>query len=327
MGPLLAIENLSVEFPSPRGTLRAVDGVSLRVQAGEAVGLIGESGSGKSTVLLAVMGLIPRPGRILPGASVRLKGKELTRLSPRAYRGVRGYEIGMVFQDPMTALNPAMPIGEQVRESLRVHRYCKSRAEERERVLQLLEAVGIANPAQRYRAYPHEFSGGMLQRALIAAALACNPRLLLADEPTTALDVTIQAQILDLLREINRTRNTAILLVSHDIGLAAEFCDRVAVMYAGRIVEVGPAWQVVAAPHHPYTRGLVGCLPVWGGRKGRLEPIPGSLPDLTQLPRGCAFADRCPHATAECREREVPLLQLADGREVACIRAEEVMAG
>ncbi|MBP2017242.1 oligopeptide/dipeptide ABC transporter ATP-binding protein [Symbiobacterium terraclitae] len=327
MGPLLAIENLSVEFPSPRGPLRAVDGVSLRVQAGEVVGLIGESGSGKSTVLLAVMGLIPRPGRILPGSSVRLKGRELTRLSPRAYRGVRGYEIGMVFQDPMTALNPAMPIGEQVRESLRVHRYCKSRAEERARVLQLLEAVGIANAAQRYRAYPHEFSGGMLQRVLIAAALACNPRLLLADEPTTALDVTIQAQILDLLREINRTRNTAILLVSHDIGLAAEFCDRVAVMYAGRIVEVGPAWQVVAAPHHPYTRGLVGCLPVWGGRKGRLEPIPGSLPDLTQLPRGCAFADRCPHATAECRAGEVPLRQLADGREVACVRAEEVMAG
>nr|WP_245302037.1 ABC transporter ATP-binding protein [Symbiobacterium terraclitae] len=323
----MAIENLSVEFPSPRGPLRAVDGVSLRVQAGEVVGLIGESGSGKSTVLLAVMGLIPRPGRILPGSSVRLKGRELTRLSPRAYRGVRGYEIGMVFQDPMTALNPAMPIGEQVRESLRVHRYCKSRAEERARVLQLLEAVGIANAAQRYRAYPHEFSGGMLQRVLIAAALACNPRLLLADEPTTALDVTIQAQILDLLREINRTRNTAILLVSHDIGLAAEFCDRVAVMYAGRIVEVGPAWQVVAAPHHPYTRGLVGCLPVWGGRKGRLEPIPGSLPDLTQLPRGCAFADRCPHATAECRAGEVPLRQLADGREVACVRAEEVMAG
>jgi len=327
VAPLLAIENLSVEFPSPRGPLRAVDGVNLRVQAGEIVGLIGESGSGKSTVLLAVMGLIARPGRILPGASVRLKGKELTRLSPRAYRGVRGYEIGMVFQDPMTALNPAMPIGEQVRESLKVHRYCRSRTEERERVLQLLEAVGIANPAQRYRAYPHEFSGGMLQRVLIAAALACNPRLLLADEPTTALDVTIQAQILDLLREINRTRNTAILLVSHDIGLAAEFCDRIAVMYAGRIVEVGPAWQVVAAPRHPYTRGLVGCLPVWGGRKGRLEPIPGSLPDLTQLPRGCAFADRCPHAAAECREGEVPLLQLAEGREVACIRAEEVMAG
>lgn len=327
MGPLLAIENLSVEFPSPRGPLRAVDGVSLRVQAGEVVGLIGESGSGKSTVLLAVMGLIPRPGRILPGSSVRLKGRELTRLSPRAYRGVRGYEIGMVFQDPMTALNPAMPIGEQVRESLRVHRYCKSRAEERERVIRLLEAVGITNAAQRYRAYPHQFSGGMLQRVLIASALACNPRLLLADEPTTALDVTIQAQILDLLKEINRERNTAILLVSHDIGLAAEFCDRIAVMYAGRIVEVGPADQVVNAPRHPYTRGLVGCLPSWGGRKGRLEPIPGSLPDLTHLPRGCAFADRCAYALPECREQEIPLTVLQDGREVSCIRTEEVMAG
>jgi len=325
--PLLAIENLSVEFPTPRGRLRAVDGVSLTVHAGEVVGLIGESGSGKSTVLLAVMGLIPKPGRILPGSSVRLKGRELTCLSPRAYRNVRGYEIGMIFQDPMTALNPSMPIGEQVRESLRVHRYCKSRTEERERVLQLLEAVGIANAAQRYRAYPHEFSGGMLQRVLIASALACNPRLLLADEPTTALDVTIQAQILDLLREINRERRTAILLVSHDIGLAAEFCDRIAVMYAGRIVESGPAAQVLAEPSHPYTQGLVGCLPVWGGRRGRLEPIPGTLPDLTHLPIGCAFADRCRFASDECRAQPVPLRLLSDGREVSCVKAEEVMAG
>jgi len=324
---LLVIENLSVEFPSPRGPLRAVDGVSLEVEAGEIVGLIGESGSGKSTVLLAVMGLIARPGRILPGSSVRLKGRELTCLTPTEYRAVRGYEIGMVFQDPMAALNPAMPIGEQVRESLRVHRYCKSRAEERARVIELLEAVGIANAAQRYRAYPHQFSGGMLQRVLIASALACNPRLLLADEPTTALDVTIQAQILDLLKKINRERKTAILLVSHDIGLAAEFCDRIAVMYAGRIVEVGPAEQVVSAPRHPYTRGLVGCLPSWGGRRGRLEPIPGALPDLAHLPRGCAFADRCALAVPRCREEEVPLRRMCDGRQVSCIRAEEVMAG
>ncbi len=327
MEKLLVIENLSVEFPSPRGPLRAVDGVSLEVQAGEIVGLIGESGSGKSTVLLAVMGLIARPGRILPGSSVRLKGRELTGLSPKDYRAVRGYEIGMVFQDPMTSLNPSMPIGEQVRESLRVHRYCKSKAEERERVIQLLEAVGITNAAQRYRAYPHQFSGGMLQRVLIASALACNPRLLLADEPTTALDVTIQAQILDLLKEINRERNTAILLVSHDIGLAAEFCDRIAVMYAGRIVEVGPAEQVVNDPRHPYTQGLVGCLPTFGGRRGRLEPIPGSLPDLTQLPRGCAFADRCAHAIPQCLDQEIPLQVMPDGREVSCIRIEEVMAG
>ncbi|BAD40095.1 ABC transporter ATP-binding protein [Symbiobacterium thermophilum] len=327
MEKLLVIENLSVEFPSPRGPLRAVDGVTLEVEAGEIVGLIGESGSGKSTVLLAVMGLIARPGRILPGSSVRLKGRELTRLTPKEYRAVRGYEIGMVFQDPMTALNPALPIGEQVRESLRVHRYCRSRAEEHARVIELLEAVGIVGAAQRYRSYPHQFSGGMLQRVLIASALACNPRLLLADEPTTALDVTIQAQILDLLKKINRERHTAILLVSHDIGLAAEFCDRIAVMYAGRIVEVGPAEQVVNAPRHPYTRGLVGCLPSWGGRRGRLEPIPGSLPDLTQLPRGCAFADRCAFALPQCREEEIPLRAMPDGRRVSCIRAEEAMVG
>jgi len=325
--PLLAVANLSVEFPSPRGPLRAVDGVRLAVGAGEIVGLIGESGSGKSTVLLAVMGLIAQPGRILPGASVRLGEKDLTTLAPSARRAVRGLEIGMVFQDPMTALNPALPIGEQVRESLRVHRYCRSAAGERQRVIEWLEAVGIAQAAQRYRAYPHEFSGGMLQRVLIASALVCNPRLLLADEPTTALDVTIQAQILDLLKGINRERKTSILLVSHDIGLAAEFCDRIAVMYAGRIVEVGPAQQVVQAPLHPYTRGLVGCLPMWGGRRGRLEPIPGSLPDLTQLPRGCAFADRCPHAAPQCREQEIPLRRFPDGREVGCVRAEEVMAG
>ncbi|MFZ5815395.1 MAG: ABC transporter ATP-binding protein [Bacillota bacterium] len=325
---LLEIKDLAVEFPSPRGMLRAVDGVNLSVAPGEIVGIIGESGSGKTTVLLAVMGLVSRPGRIAPGASIRLKGRELTTLSGQEYRAVRGLEIGMIFQDPMTSLNPAYPVGEQIREALRVHRYCSSRSEERRRVLELLEAVGIPNPEQRYREYPHQFSGGMQQRALIAAALACNPRLLLADEPTTALDVTIQAQILDLLKQINRERGTSILLVSHDIGLAAEFCDRIAVMYAGRMVEIGPARQVVEEPQHPYTRGLIGCLPVWGGRKGKLEPILGSLPDLTRLPAGCAFADRCPHAVPDCLAGQIPLHRVGPDREVRCIRAmEEEMVG
>lgn len=312
-----------MEFPAPRGKLRAVDGFSLQVAPGEIVGIIGESGSGKSTVLNAIMGLIGRPGRVMPGSSIKLKGRELTTLSPAAYRELRGLYIGMIFQDPMTSLNPAYPVGEQIREALRVHRYCKTRAEERARVLELLAAVGIPNPEERYNEYPHQFSGGMQQRALIAAALACNPRLLLADEPTTALDVTIQAQILDLLRQINRERGTSIILVSHDIGLAAEFCDRIAVMYAGRLVEVGPARRVVEDPQHPYTRGLIGCLPMWGGKKGPLEPIPGSLPDLTRLPAGCAFADRCPQVMPECRAGAIPLRVVGQDRKVRCIRGEE----
>lgn len=319
----MEITELAVEFPSPRGRLRAVDGFSLGVAPGEIVGVIGESGSGKSTVLLAIMGLIGRPGRILPDSSIRLKRQELTQLSEAAYRELRGLHMGMIFQDPMTSLNPAYPVGEQIREALRVHRYCTSRAEERNRVLELLEAVGIPNPEQRYKEYPHQFSGGMQQRALIAAALACNPRLLLADEPTTALDVTIQAQILDLLRRINRERGTSIVLVSHDIGLAAEFCDRIAVMYAGRLVEVGPARQVVEDPQHPYTQGLIGCLPMWKGRRGKLEPIPGSLPDLSRLPAGCAFADRCPHVETACLAGAILLRAVGPDRQVRCIRVEE----
>lgn len=319
----MTIKNLGVEFPSPRGRLRAVDGFSLSVAPGEIVGIIGESGSGKSTVLLATMGLISRPGRILPGSQINLKGQELTTLSEPAYRELRGLHMGMIFQDPMTSLNPAYPVGEQIREALRVHRYCSTTAEEKGRVLELLEAVGIPNPAQRYKEYPHQFSGGMQQRALIAAALACNPRLLLADEPTTALDVTIQAQILDLLKRINQERGTSILLVSHDIGLAAEFCDRIAVMYAGRLVEAGPARRVVEDPQHPYTRGLIGCLPMWKGRQGKLEPIPGALPDLSRLPVGCAFADRCPEASDECLAGAIGLRQVGKDRQVRCIRVDE----
>ncbi len=327
MAPLLELKNLTVEFGTPRGRLRAVDGFDLTVGEGDITGIIGESGSGKSTVLMAIMGLLPRLGRIAPDSSIRLSGRELTRLSRRAYRELRGLNVGMIFQDPMTHLNPAYPVGEQIREALRVHRYVKGgRAAERRRVIDLLAEVGIPRPEQRYWEYPHQFSGGMQQRVLIAAALACNPRLLLADEPTTALDVTIQAQILDLLKKINQEHGTAILLVSHDIGLAAEFCDRIAVMYAGRLVEIGPARQVVEEPRHPYTQGLIASLPRFGGKRGRLEPIPGSLPDLTRLPEGCAFAERCRHVQEECHRPGLKLREAGPDRAVRCVLVEKGVA-
>lgn len=322
------LKDLTVAFDTPRGTVRAVDSLDLAVGPGSITGIIGESGSGKSTVLMAIMGLLPRLARLGPESSIRLAGQELTTLSKAAYRELRGLKIGMIFQDPMSSLNPAYPVGEQIREALRVHRYVNggTRAE-RQRVVELLTEVGIPHPEQRYWEYPHQFSGGMQQRALIAAALACNPRLLLADEPTTALDVTIQAQILDLLRRIHREHGTAIVLVSHDIGMAAEFCDRIAVMYAGRLVEIGPSAEVVGNPQHPYTRGLIASLPQMGGRRGRLEPIPGSPPDPSQLPPGCAFAERCPLVRPACSQPGLRLAQVGPERYARCVLAEEVAAG
>ena len=323
---LVEIRNLQTHYFTEDGVVKAVDGVDLYIKRGETLGVVGESGCGKSVTSLSIMRLIPNPpGKIVAG-EILFEGEDLLKKPEAEMRKIRGNDISMIFQEPMTSLNPVYTVGDQIAEAIELHQGL-SHKDALEKAVEMLRLVGIPLPEQRVKEFPHQLSGGMRQRVMIAMALSCNPKLLIADEPTTALDVTIQAQILALLKKINRERHTAILLVSHDIGLAAEFCDRIAVMYAGRIVEVGPAWQVVAAPRHPYTRGLVGCLPVWGGRKGRLEPIPGSLPDLTQLPRGCAFADRCPHAAAECREGEVPLLQLAEGREVACIRAEEVMAG
>ena len=328
MESLLSLKNLSVSFHSPRGTVRAVDSLDLEIKPGAITGIIGESGSGKSTVLMAIMGLLPRLASLDPETSIRLAGTELTKLSRSAYRELRGLKIGMIFQDPMTSLNPAYPVGEQIREALRFHSYIKGGAKaERQRVIELLTEVGISNPEQRCREYPHQFSGGMQQRALIAAALACNPRLLLADEPTTALDVTIQAQILDLLRRINQEHGTTIVLVSHDIGMAAEFCDRIAVMYAGRLVEMGPSDAVVGRPLHPYTQGLIASLPQLGGRRGRLEPIPGSPPDPSRLPPGCAFAERCPHVRELCHQPGIPLAQVGPERFARCILVEEVAAG
>jgi oligopeptide/dipeptide ABC transporter ATP-binding protein len=331
--PLLELKNLTTVFPTRRGSVTAVNGVNLRLGPGEILGIVGESGCGKSTVLLSILGLIARPGRIAAG-EVIFKGQNLSRMSPHALRAIRGREISMIFQDPLSTLNPVFPIGEQIREAMRLHGLIKNglplpwpfdgarRALEKKRVLEVMAEVGIPAPEARYRNYPHQFSGGMQQRALIAIGLVCEPAVLLADEPTTALDVTIQAQIVDLMHRINREHGTGIVLVTHNLGLAAEFCHNIAVMYAGRIVERGPVDQVIESPRHPYTQGLLACLPRLTGPRQAIDPIPGNVPDLADLPPGCAFAPRCPIARAECRQVELRLRAVTPGHYARCIQYE-----
>ncbi len=325
---LLQVENLSTVFPLRRGMVKAVQNLSLELREGQILGVVGESGSGKSVTMLSILRLVPHPGRIVSGR-VLYRGRNLLELSEREMRSIRGREIAMIFQDPMTTLNPAFRIGEQIAESLRIHGMLpnsrlpgfldrKRKEAERRRVIELLEEVGIPIPEESRKRYPHEFSGGMQQRALIAIALACRPKVLLADEPTTALDVTIQAQIMDLLRKINREHGTGIILVTHDLGLAAEFCQEIAVMYAGRIMERGPVEVIVGEPKHPYTRGLLACLPQIG-RKERLKPIPGTVPDLANLPPGCPFYPRCEERQERCQEGEIPLVALAPNHHVRCV--------
>ena len=327
--PLLQLRNLTTVYPARRGLVRAVDSINLTVHEGEILGIVGESGCGKSTVLLSILRLIRRPGYIAQG-EVLFRGQDLRQLSSRAMRSIRGKEIAMIFQDPLSTLNPAFPVGEQIREALRLHGIVDGarlpwpfdrvqRAREKARVLEVMEEVGIPSPMDRYAAYPHQFSGGMQQRALIAIALVCGPALLLADEPTTALDVTIQAQILDLMRRINRERGTAIILVTHDLGVAAEFCDTIAVMYAGRFVEQGAVDEVVENPQHPYTQGLLACRPRISMRDQRVQPIPGNVPDLVDLPPGCAFAPRCPHHRPVCDASPIPMVETAPGHVSRCL--------
>jgi oligopeptide/dipeptide ABC transporter ATP-binding protein len=330
--PVLELRNLTTVFPTRRGEVRAVDAVNLAVYPGQIMGLVGESGCGKSTVLLSILGLIAHPGRIDQG-QVLLEGRDLTGLGDRALRGVRGREIAMIFQDPLTTLNPAFHVGEQIRESLRLHNMLPGpqwwpldggrRRREKERVLEVMGEVGIPAPEARYRAYPHEFSGGMQQRALTAIALACRPKILLADEPTTALDVTIQAQIVDLFKRINREHGTAIILVTHDLGLAAEFCDHIAVMYAGRIVEIGATDDVIEKTRHPYTEGLLRCIPDIRARRA-IKPILGSVPDLAELPPGCAFAPRCEYARPVCTQGFFRLQPVSGGEGDGAYRSGEV---
>ncbi len=323
--PLLELDSLATVFPTRRGLVHAVAGVSLTVREGEILGIVGESGCGKSVTLLSILRLISSPGRIA-GGRVVFQGQDLLGLSDGEMRRIRGKDIAMIFQDPLSTLNPAFTVGDQIGESLRIHHIVAGRrlpwygtSDEKERVLRLMSEVGISAPMDRYHEYPHEFSGGMQQRALIATALACEPKILLADEPTTSLDVTIQAQIIDLLRRINQEHGTAIILVTHNLDLAAEFCQRIAVMYAGRIVETGTVEQVIESPQHPYTRGLLTCIPHISLQRTRIEPIPGNVPDLARVPPGCAFAERCAEARPACQEGPVPLFHYSPGRLVRCL--------
>ncbi len=327
-GALLDVQDLEVRFFTRRGVAQAVRGVSLHIHPGETVGLVGESGSGKSVTAQAIIGLIQLPGRITAG-DVRWKGHSLLGSEgERLARSIRGKELAMVFQDPMTSLNPVFTIGMQIGEVLR-HHLGMSREQSRERTIELLELVGISSPARRVEQYPHEFSGGMRQRMLIAMALACEPQLLIADEPTTALDVTIQAQILELLAELQQRLSVAILLISHDLGVVAQVCNRISVMYAGKIVESGPAEQVFERPGHPYTAGLLRSTPRLDRVQSRLVGIDGAPPDLVHPPGGCAFHARCPVGFERCVAEMPPLQTHEGGREVACWRAfaEPVAAG
>ena len=295
--PLLSVEDLRVQFWTSRGAVYAVNGISFDVARGETLGIVGESGCGKSVTALAILGILPRAGRVPTGQAI-FEGRNLFDLNDKQLRTIRGTEIALVFQEPMTALNPVFTIGNQIEETLMVHGVARGQAA-RTRAVELLDAVSIPEPQRRVKDYPHQLSGGLRQRALIALALACNPSLLIADEPTTALDVTIQAQILDLLRDLRKRLGLGLLLITHDLGVVAEMADRVAVMYAGRIVEEAPVRDLFRDPRHPYTRGLLGSIP--GGRPGsRLQAIHGTVPPIGHLPPGCAFAPRCPHRFEPC---------------------------
>lgn len=320
--PLLDIRDLSVAFAGRHGeALEAVSGVDLTVNAGELHGVVGESGSGKSVTMLAVMGLLS-PGARLSG-SVRLDGRELVGLSDRQMRRIRGARIGYIFQDPMTALNPLLTVGDQIAEAIRIHKPQVGRAQARQQAVELLRLVAIPIPERRATQYPHEFSGGMRQRAVIAMAMANEPDLLIADEPTTALDVTIQAQIMELLERLRRDKGVGIVLVTHDLGVVAGAARSLSIMYSGRVVERGLVDDVFAAPRHPYTAGLLASLPQAGTRVDRLTAIPGSPPPISARPAGCAFHPRCAHAVERCRIERPPLREVGTVT-VACHRAQEL---
>jgi peptide/nickel transport system ATP-binding protein len=319
--PLLEVSRLVTGFPAPTGMLLAVNDVSLTVGPGETVCLVGESGSGKSLTALSILRLVPPPGRVL-GGSVRLRGRDLLTLSEDEMCAVRGADISLIFQEPMTALNPVITVGDQIAESLVVHDRMDWRAARAEAV-RLMDAVRIPDAASRARDYPHQLSGGQRQRVLIAMALACKPALVIADEPTTALDVTIQAQILDLMRELQREHGLALLLITHDLGVVAEMADRVVVMYAGRVVEEAPVEEIFTNPQHPYTRGLLASLP---GRRGasvsrRLTSIEGVVPTLAKLPPGCAFEPRCAYRVDVCRDVVPELRGVSPGHSARCVLA------
>ena len=304
---LLEIENLSVEFPSRSSVLHAVEGVSLSLDAGDVLGIVGESGSGKSVTMMALMGLVPYPGRVT-ASKMRFDGHDLLGLSTRERNRLTGKDVAMIFQEPTTSLNPCFSVGFQLAETLRVHLGMDSKAAKR-RSIELLEQVGMSDPETRLRAYPHQLSGGMNQRVMIAMAIACNPKLLIADEPTTALDVTIQAQILDLLRSLQRERGMALVLITHNMGVVSDMAQRVAVMYAGEIMEEQPAQALFQRPRHPYTEALMAALPERSDGSARLATIPGMVPGLYDRPTGCLFAPRCSYADDDCRGQRPGLVK------------------
>jgi peptide/nickel transport system ATP-binding protein len=318
---LLEVENLIVEFPTRRGTLRAIDEVSFAIDAGEVLGVVGESGAGKSLTGAAIIGLLEPPGRVA-GGQIRLDGTRIDTLTPAQMRPIRGKQIGAIFQDPLTTLNPLYSVGRQLTETMQTHMRLSDR-DAKERAIKWLEDVGIPAARERIGAYPHEFSGGMRQRVVIALALCAEPRLVIADEPTTALDVSIQAQIIALLKRITREHGTAVMLVTHDMGVIAETADRVAVMYAGRIAEIGPVRDVVKTPAHPYTEGLMGSIPSLTARVARLRQIDGAMPRLTAIPQGCAFNPRCPQVFARCTQDRPDLLPAGTTQAACWLHAKE----
>ena len=320
MTPLLEVRGLHTHFTTDDGEFPAVDGVSFRVEAGRTLAIVGESGCGKSVTALSIMGLVPSPPGQVRAGSIRFEGKELVGAPARAMQDLRGNGMAMIFQEPMSSLNPAFTIGEQIVEGLLRHRAI-GRAEATERALAMLHKVRIPAPEQRFHEHPHKLSGGMRQRAMIAMALACDPRLLIADEPTTALDVTIQAQILDLMRTLQRETGTAIVLITHDLGVVAEVADEVVVMYAGRIVEQAAVRTLFEAPQHPYTIGLLGSIPRLDADRARLASIDGQVPSPLRRPAGCSFAERCPFADARCRSAAPELREVGAGHLSACWKA------
>ena len=325
MAALLAIQDLTVEFAAEDGVVRAVDGVSFDIASGEIVAIVGESGSGKTVTALSVLRLVPSPPGRIVGGGIRFGGEELLGLDEAAIRRVRGRRIGMIFQEPMTSLNPVLTIGRQLTEAMRLH-LGLSAAAARQRACELLQLVGIPDAERRLRQYPHHLSGGMRQRVTIAIALSCEPELVIADEPTTALDVTIQAQILELMQDLCRRLGVALVIITHNLGIVARYADRVNVMYAGRVVERGSASAIYRQPAHPYTAALLNSVPrLDRPRDAPLEPIPGNPPDLTHLPSGCAFRPRCPLASAKCAAAVPALADIGDHHHTACFHHEALL--
>ena len=317
---VLEVKDLVVQYVVKKSTVEAVNGVSFKLKKGKAIGLVGETGAGKTTTALAIMNLVPDPPGIIKSGEINVCGNDMLHLEPHQLEKIRGKDISMIFQDPMTSLNPVMTVGQQIAESVRLHEHV-SKQQAIQRAMEMLELVGI--PGERAVDYPHQFSGGMKQRVVIAIALACTPRILIADEPTTALDVTIQAQVLSMMNDLKVKFNTALVMITHDLGVVAKMCDDVAVIYAGRVIESGSLEEVFNHTMHPYTEGLFNSLPNLDKRDAELKPIPGLMPDPTRLPAGCAFADRCHYATAACHEKRPEIRHFGETHTVACSRYDE----